>query len=173
MSVRSFTLAGAALVALSAALPAASVLAQPQSSTAAMAQSRAARPLPPSRIEGRIAFLQTELKITAGQSQQWQAFADLLRQQDEAKRARIEQMRAQRASAQPGVAPQLPSALERLQRRETMAEQRAADLRQLVGAFQPLYASFSDEQKQTADQLFGRFAGGERGHGKHGHHGRF
>ena len=63
MSVRSFTLAGAALVALSAALPAASVLAQPQSSGAAMAQSQTARPLPPSRIEGRIAFLQTEYPL--------------------------------------------------------------------------------------------------------------
>jgi hypothetical protein len=34
----------------------------------------------PRHIEGRIAFLKTELKITDAQSQQWNAFADALRE---------------------------------------------------------------------------------------------
>jgi hypothetical protein len=130
--------------------------------------------MPPSRIEGRLAFLKTELKITDAQSKQWDAVADLMRQQDKARRDRFEQMRAQRASVQPGTAPTRPNALEELQRNQAMAEQRAADLKQFVVVFQPLYSSLSDEQKKTADQLFARGPGGGPGHGgMYRHHGRF
>ena len=171
MSVRSLMFAGAALLAVSAALPVASAaLAQPQPPAAG---TPAARPLPPSRIEGRLAFLRTELKITDAQSKDWEGLAQLMRQQDKARRDRFEQMRAQRAQQAGATPAPRPNALEQLQRRQTMADQRAADLKQFVAAFQPLYASFSTDQKQTADQLFARGPGGGRG-GMRGHHrGRF
>jgi hypothetical protein len=165
-------LTGAALAALATALPAASpAMAQAQPQPPAAGAPPAARPLPPSRIEGRLAFLRTELKITDAQSKDWETVAQLMRQQDKARRDRFEQMRAR--MPQPGAQPPAPpSAIDQLQRRQAAAERRAADLKQFVAAVQPLYASFSDEQKRTADQLLVR-GGGPGRHGMRGHHGRF
>ena len=156
MSLKVASLAGALLLGAAATVPAlapAFAQGQPPAATAP-----APRPLPPSHIEGRIAFLKTELKITDAQAPQWNAFADVLRQLDKARRDRWEQMRASTTTQ--------PNALERLQRRETMAEARAQQVKQYAAAFRPLYAVLSDDQKKSADQLF---AGREHHH----YHGRF
>jgi protein CpxP len=176
VQVRSLTLVGAMALAAATMLPVATpALAQGQPPAAQVAPPPAARPLPPSRIEGRLAFLKTELKITDAQQKQWETLADTMRQLDKARRARFEQIRAQRPQPPaPGAAPPArPSALDQLQRRQTMAEQRAQDLKQFVVAFQPLYASLSDDQKKTADELFGRGRGEHGRHAMHGPRGRF
>jgi LTXXQ motif family protein len=157
MSFRRSSLALGLLVGLSA-LPASQELAFGQAAAPAPA-AQAPRPLPPSRIEGRLAFLKTELKITDAQTAQWNAVAEVMRQQAKARRDRFEQMRQSR---DPNVR---PSALDGLQRQQAMTEQRAQELKQLVVVFQPLYASLSDDQKKTADELFG---GRGRHHGFHG-----
>src|SRR5690349_21579704 len=103
MSLRRSSLALGLLVGLSA-LPGAIAPVFAQGAAPAPAQSQQApRPLPPSRIEGRLAFLKTELKITDAQTAQWNAFADVMRQQDKARRDRFEQMRQSRGpnAAQP------------------------------------------------------------------------
>jgi LTXXQ motif family protein len=110
----------------------------------------------PSRIEGRIAFLKAELKITDAQTAQWNAVADAMRKNDAAKRDLRRQMHGQR---QQGAA----NAVDALARREQVAETRAEGARQFLAAFRPLYAGLSDEQKRTADELLGR-------HGGRGHH---
>jgi periplasmic protein CpxP/Spy len=126
-------------------------------SGAAPQQHRQAPHERPSRIEGRIAFLKTELKITDAQTAQWNEVADAMRKNDAVMRGLMRQARG----AQPASA---PNALDALTRREQVAQVRAEGAHNLATAFRPLYASFSDEQKRTADELLGR-------HGRPGHHG--
>lgn len=133
---------------LAAALPAAEVaFAQPAPGATAQKAHDAHR-AHPSRIEGRLAFLKTELKITDAQSQQWNAFADVLRQQDKARRERLEQHRAAKKRDS--------TVLERLERRQQASEARAEEMKTFVAAFRPLYEALDEQQKKTADELFGR-----------------
>lgn len=95
-------------------------------------------------IEGHLAFLRTELKITEAQMPQWNAFA-------EAARAAVATMRsaheAMRQADRPATVP------ERLARREQMLTARLEALRQVKEPAGKLYAALSDEQKQIADSL--------------------
>ncbi len=98
----------------------------------------------PERIEGRIAFLRTELKITGAQESLWSAFAEALR-------ANARAMSSTHAMAGQGAASQaLP---QRIERQERALSGQLDALRQLKTALQPLYAALDDAQKQTADQL--------------------
>jgi LTXXQ motif family protein len=99
----------------------------------------------PSRIEGRIAFLRAELHITNAQASQWDAVANVLRENDRAMRDAFASARRQRD--------QQMTALERLEQRQKFAELRAASTAKLRTALAPLYASMSDDQKKNADQL--------------------
>jgi hypothetical protein len=156
MSITKSLSATALAAAILAAVPLVeAVSAQPAPGAAAQEADQKHRARP-SRIEGRLAFLKTELEITDAQSAPWGAFADVLRLQDKARRERFEQMRAGSGQA--------ASAVERLERRERASEARAQELKQFVAAFRPLYAALSEEQKKTADDLFGR----EHGPGHHG-----
>lgn len=100
----------------------------------------------PERIEGRIAFLKTELKITDAQQPLWNAVAEALRANARA----IAGMQGMMMPAR-GAAPQtLP---QRIEDRERILAARLDALRQLKAALQPLYAALDDTQKRTADQL--------------------
>jgi hypothetical protein len=118
---------------------------------------------PQDRLERRLAFLHTRLRITPAQERAWTAFAAVL--QDEARDRNRDSGRGfdDRRGA--------PSVVERLERRE----QRLADGTQradhILGALRPLYASFSEEQKRTADRLM-FMPGGARGFGDRGRGGR-
>jgi hypothetical protein len=94
-------------------------------------------------VEGRIAFLRTELKITDGQLPQWNAFAEALRA-DARRMTEMHGMMGQGASA---------SAPERLDRMEKMTAGMLEAVRSTKAALTPLYAVLSDEQKKTADTL--------------------
>jgi Spy/CpxP family protein refolding chaperone len=114
----------------------------------------------PSRIEGRLAFLRTELKITDAQQAKWNALADVMRENDKTMRQRMRQMHAS-GQAKP------MNAVEALERREQMSEARAADLKKFVAALRPLYDSLSPEQKKTADELLVHQGRQHKGHGTH------
>jgi hypothetical protein len=94
-------------------------------------------------VEGRIAFLRTELKITDDQSAQWNAFADALRA-NARRMTEMHGMMGQGAS---------PSAPERLDHMEKMMAGMLEAARSTKAALTPLYAVLSDEQKKTADTL--------------------
>ena len=94
-------------------------------------------------VEGRIAFLRTELKITDGQLPQWNAFAEALRA-NARRMTEMHGMMGQGAS---------PSAPERLERMEKMMAGMLEAVRSTKAALTPLYAVLSDEQKKTADTL--------------------
>ena len=106
---------------------------------------------PGRHIEGRIAFLKTELKITEAQTPAFNAFADVLRAQAKSMGEAHEKMRGDRDKP--------ASAIDRMERRTQMMKQGAEASQKLLDAAKPHYAQLSDEQKQTADELMNRGGG--------------
>ncbi len=95
--------------------------------------------------EQRIADLHKRLHITAQQQSQWDQFAQMMR--DNAKD--LDQAYQQRAASFDKM-----NAVENMQSYAQIEQTRAQDMQKLVPAFQTLYTSLSDAQKQQADQLF-------------------
>jgi hypothetical protein len=136
---------------------------QPGAPAPAHAQ-RADRPAPGKFIEGRLAFLKTELKLTAQQQPLFDKLADEMR-------AGAKQMQDRHAERQQASAttPAPVSALEKLERRSAAMKEMTAAQDRYLAAFRPFYQSLSPEQKQTADELFAKGHGGPGDHmgGKH------
>jgi hypothetical protein len=158
MAMKSISLSAAlaaTVIALGAALAVTPAPAQTPSGAPAAVQAPAERP---SRIEGRIAFLKAELKITAAQEAGWAAVAEAMRENDRAMRAIMREARATRDRA--------PSAIERLELRQRMSAGFSESTGRFLAAFGPVYQSMSDDQKRVADELVGRFRhrGGHHGH---------
>jgi hypothetical protein len=95
-------------------------------------------------VEGRLAFLKTELKITDAQLPLWNAVADAMR-------ANAKSM-GDMASGMMGGS-QTASLPDKLAMREKMMTAHLEALRKFKAAADPLYAALSDEQKKTADEL--------------------
>jgi hypothetical protein len=104
----------------------------------------------PDRIEGRIAFLKAELKITDAQQPLWNAFAAALRANTRAMAGMMTEMQGSLMPAQ-GAAP--VTLLQRVEGHERMLAARLDSVRQLKAALQPLYAALDDSQRRTADKL--------------------
>jgi hypothetical protein len=133
-----------------------------------------------SRADERVTELKTELKISEAQLPQWTAFADSLRSAAQAmERLHKEMMPASKAAPTPqtesrgdtsypdfgaiakgeGGAPAvseekraktLPERLDNLEKRLT---QHLENLKAIKASLDPLYATFSDDQKKVADGL--------------------
>jgi hypothetical protein len=99
---------------------------------------------PGQHIEGRIAFLKTELGITPEQEEVWSAYADALRQAATSMQGMHDQMMS---GGMPSTMP------ERMQWHDQMMSSRLEALKALRAAAVPLYNALSPEQKQTADAL--------------------
>lgn len=119
--------------------------------------------MPSERVEARLAYLKTALKITDAQQSQWDTFANTLRKQAREMDARIEARRAQRAQGKRDVQ---VTAIERLERRQERLALASTRLNELVGAAKPLYAALTPEQQKVADELLAQRHRGMR----HGHH---
>jgi poly(3-hydroxybutyrate) depolymerase len=98
-------------------------------------------------VEGRIAFLKAELKITDAQLSQWNTFADSIRSNAQ----RMGEMRG--TMMQGGMMGQTATAPDRLDRMEKMMTAMVEAVRSTKAALGPLYAVLSDEQKKMADTL--------------------
>ncbi|HYZ42978.1 MAG TPA: Spy/CpxP family protein refolding chaperone [Stellaceae bacterium] len=96
-------------------------------------------------VEGRLAFLKTELKITGAQMPLWDAFAQAVR--DNAKAMQDMMQGGMMEASQSATLP------DKLAMREKMMTAHLDALRKLKAAVDPLYAALSDEQKKTADDL--------------------
>ena len=107
--------------------------------------------VPGQHVEGRIAFLKAELKITDAQQPQFDKVAAAMRDNAAAMRQAFESMRPS------GDTP--PNAVQRLEMRAKFAALRAQASQRTLDAFKPLYDSLSDEQRKTADELLGHFHG--------------
>jgi uncharacterized protein HemX len=134
--------------------------------TAAIAQQQAAQPaqdgkashehhgmLPSQRAEARLAYIKTALQITPAQTAQWNAFADVVRKQAKERDAKVEEMRAKFEQRKDN--DQRPDLVERLEFRQKMLSTAAANTGELLTALKPLYATFSDSQKQAAVEVLG------------------
>ena len=100
-----------------------------------------------SHIEGRLAYIKTELKITEAQELLWNAYAGAARDNAQAMSAHCTAMMG---NGGPNTA-SLPDRLD--QHEQFMAAQLDA-LRSMNKALKPLYAALNDTQKQAANQLF-------------------
>src|SRR5260370_30025520 len=111
-------------------------------------------------VEDRIAYLHTQLKITPAQESQWNAFADVMRNNGETMGQLFQQRKANTNL----------SAIDDMKQYATIAQAHADGMKKLVDAFDPLYSSFSPEQKKLADVTFhqGGPEGGHRQHAKAG-----
>jgi len=94
------------------------------------------------RIEGRLAFLRAELRITDAQSVAWNAFAEALRA------SRRHLLEARQVLEQPMAAP-----VDRLELHERHLNARLEALRAARIAFGQLNAILDDAQKRTANEL--------------------
>jgi hypothetical protein len=105
------------------------------------------------RVEGRIAFLRAELKITDAQANAWNTFADALR-------ANAQKLGALRPAMmpQPGSSSQQTLA-ERLDVQERWLSARLEGTRAIKAAFIPLVGTFSEDQKKNATELLGPHLG--------------
>ena len=104
-----------------------------------------AKALSGDHVEARIAYLHTELNITPKQETLWndvtQVMLDNAKTMDELIKARS----ANAATTTP---------VDDLKSYSEIADAHADGLRQFIPVFEPLYASMSDAQKQSADTLF-------------------
>jgi hypothetical protein len=98
----------------------------------------------PERVEGRIAFLRTELKVTETQEPLWEAVAEALRANAESSKGTMSGIVESDGSKT------LP---QRLADRGSMLSARLDDLRRLKTAIEPFYASLDETQKATVDEL--------------------
>jgi hypothetical protein len=101
-----------------------------------------------SHAADRVAAIKTELKITEAQTPAWNKFADALLAAAKSSEVSMDVMYKHMMA--PGAAPSLP---EKLDHNAKMAAEHQANLQAIKAALDPLYASFSDEQKRIADGL--------------------
>ncbi len=119
----------------------------------AAALAQAAPPPPPAAqampahdpVEARIKSLHKQLGITAAQEPQWQAFADVMRDNAKTIRALIEQREAN---------VQTMTAIDDMNAYAAIADAHAANVKKLIPAFSALYATMSDAQKKNTDAVF-------------------
>lgn len=104
------------------------------------------------RVEGRIAFLRAELKITDAQARIWDQFAQSLR--DNAKR-----LADVRAAVAKSVGASTSTLVQRLDSQERWLAARLEGVRAIKITSDHLYAALSVDQKKTADELLGTHMG--------------
>jgi hypothetical protein len=109
------------------------------------------------RVEARITSLHSKLGITADQESKWKDVTDVMHENADAIRPLIEARKANGASM---------NAVEDLKSYAQIADVHADGVKKFAAAFEPLYNSFSDAQKTTADAMFRK--AGHRG-AKHHH----
>jgi hypothetical protein len=110
--------------------------------------------VPFAHIEGRVAFLKTELAVTDAQTPQWNAFAGALRGGAKAMREMMT------STMQTGKA---SNAAERTDAMVKMMSARLESMKSIAAAEKALYAVLTDAQKETADELLGGPIMGMRG----------
>ncbi len=99
------------------------------------------------QVDGRLAYIKAELKVTSAQESLWTTYAASARDRANAMLARCSAVMSRRS----GASVSLPDRLD--QDEQYMTAQLDA-LRTMNKALKPLYAALSDEQKKTADELF-------------------
>ncbi|MEI5681802.1 Spy/CpxP family protein refolding chaperone [Mesorhizobium sp. CCNWLW179-1] len=101
------------------------------------------------RIDGRLAFLKTELKITDAQTPSWDELAGVIRSMAGSHNALMQGMLKEFEDGE-FLKKRLP---EQLAYQKTHLEARLEQVKAVSAAVEKLYAKLSDEQKQAADEI--------------------
>ena len=126
--------------------------------------------LPSERVEARLAYIKTALKITDAQQTQWDNFAGVMRKQAREADVRMQEHRTKMAAT---AERKRPNAIERLERQQAFMTTASARIGERLTVQKPLYAALSLEQQQVADKVLAGHDGKRGGHGgRHGGHGR-
>lgn len=120
---------------------------------------------PTERVEARLAYLKTALKITDAQQPQWDAYANLVRNNAKAMEQRF---KARRAGEAGRAERQRPNAIERLEKAQSFHAEAVTRINELLTVEKPLYAALSPEQRKVADEVLSRPFGPRKGHSIHG-----
>lgn len=99
------------------------------------------------RLERRLDYLHSELKITPAQQRLWDDFANVVRETANGGPVRGPQSDRDRDGRR-----EAPGILDRLERRQEILTQQNDQLNRIVTALRPLYAALSPDQKRTADR---------------------
>lgn len=122
---------------------------------------------PTDRMEARLAYLKTALKITDAQQPQWDAYAETRRKQAREASQRMQKRKSGMAERQKGVQ---PTAIQRMERRQATLAAASTRLNETLAATKPLYAALSPDQQKIADEVLApRGRGGFQRRGGHGH----
>lgn len=132
-------------------------------------QGKQAFSLPSERVEARLAYIKTALKITDAQQTQWDNFAGVMRKQAKDADVRMQEHRAKMAA---NTERKRPNAIERLERQQAFMATASARIGERLSVQKPLYAALSPEQQQIADKVLAGHGGKRGGHGRHGGHDR-
>jgi protein CpxP len=138
-------------VLLTGALLATSVLAKTSTSPASppAAAAETARPHPD--VEKRIDQLRNTLKITPSETQAFDSFAQVMRENAD----KLDSLIQARQEAGPTL-----NAVDQMKSYQALAQAHADEMQRLVPAFSQLYDALTPEQKKTADEDFRRFSAG-------------
>jgi gamma-glutamyl phosphate reductase len=101
------------------------------------------------RIDGRLAFMKAEMKITDAQKQAWDDFAEAVKSTAE---THNDMMRSMMEEIQDGTYYDKPLP-DRLTIQETHVEARLEEIKTVKEAADKLYAVLSDDQKKVADEI--------------------
>jgi protein CpxP len=165
------TLISACFAAMTASMAIAQTTPNPGSPPAAGAMHRHAdRPFskPTERVEARLAYEKTALKITEAQQSQWDAYANLVRKNAQALEQRFQSMH----HSSPGHDQhRRPSAIERLEKAQSFHAEAVTRINELLAVEKPLYAALSPEQQKVADVVLNPRLQSKGGRSMHGHGG--
>jgi LTXXQ motif family protein len=152
----SATMVAVALATASFVNPTRAATSETSTAQAAPAQPMQARPKSDA-VESRITELKQRLQITPAQMPQWNAVAQVMRDNAQT----IRKLVAERSQNQKSI-----TAIDDLRSYETLTEAHAKGMKKLLPTFQALYNSMSDQQKKNADLVFARFErpGGPKHH---------
>jgi zinc resistance-associated protein len=122
--------------------------------------------------DARVASLKAGLKLTAEQEKHWPAveaaIRDLAKDRAERMKARTDRMASRReARGADNAQPSGPDAIGRLRQGADAMTTRAAGLKKLADASEPLYKSLDEGQKHRFTMLMRMGDGHGRGHGGH------
>ena len=127
---------------------------------------------PTERVEARLAYLKTALKITDAQQSQWDAYANLVRENAKDREQRVQSRHSAGHAGGPGHPHhQQPNAIERMERAQAFHAEAVTRINQLLAVQKPLYAALSPEQQKVADVLLNRRGRSTEKPSMHGHGG--
>ena len=123
---------------------------------------------PTQRVEARLAYIKTALKISAAQMPQWDAYANVMRKNAQD----LEKFKAKRFAERRSARHQRPNAIERLERAQSVHATMVVRINELLAVEKPLYAALSPEQRKVADVVLNPRFGFRHFAGRRGEHRR-